>query len=93
VNRPAPTARPTAWWLSALKRRAERQHDDYPSPEPLHFDSEEQRRAAQKFFNAAFRAEESGIRQAHELADEVAAWDPELAQVLRLYGLAPRAPQ
>jgi hypothetical protein len=86
VNRPAPTARPTAWWLSALKRRAERQHDDYPSPEPLHFDSEEQRRAAQKFFNAAFRAEESGIRQAHELADEVAAWDPELAQVLRLYG-------
>ena len=87
MKRPAPTARPTAWWLSALKRRAERQHDDvYPDKAPLRFDSEEQRRAAQKFFNAAFRAEESGIRQAHELADDVAAWDPELAEVLRLYG-------
>jgi len=86
VNRPAPTARPTAWWLSALKRRAERQHDDYPAREPMHFDSEEQRHAALKFFNAAFRAEESGIRQAHELADDVAAWDSELAEVLRLYG-------
>jgi hypothetical protein len=86
VTRPAPTARPTAWWLSALQRRAGRQHDDYPAPQPLRFDSEEQRRAAQKFFNAAFRAEESGIRQAHELADDVAAWDPELSEVLRLYG-------
>jgi hypothetical protein len=86
VKGPAPTARPTAWWLSALKRRAERQHDDDPAHEPLRFDSEEQRRAALKFFNAAFRAEESGIRQAHELADDVAAWDPELAEVLHLYG-------
>lgn len=86
MKRPAPTARPTAWWLSALKRRAERQHEDSPAGEPLRFDSEEQRRAALKFFNAAFRAEESGIRQAHELADDVVAWDPELAEVLRLYG-------
>jgi hypothetical protein len=86
VTRPAPAARPTAWWLSALRRRAQRQHDDYEARQPLHFDSEAQRRAALKFFNAAFRAEESGIRQAHELADDVAAWDPELAEVLRLYG-------
>jgi hypothetical protein len=54
--------------------------------EPLRFDSDEERLAALKFFNAAFRAEESGIRQAHELADEVSAWDPELGEVLRLYG-------
>jgi hypothetical protein len=50
------------------------------------FSSEAERRAALKFFNAAFRAEESGLRQAHELSDEVKAWDPELAEVLRLYG-------
>ncbi len=89
MNRPAPTARPTAWWLSALKRRAERLHDDDDddaTAEPIAFASAEERRAALKFFNAAFRAEESGIRQAHELADEVASWDAELAEVLRLYG-------
>lgn len=86
MNRPAPTARATAWWLSALERRAERLHDDNATKESLHFASEDERRAALKFFNAAFRAEESGIRQAHELADDVAAWDPELSQVLRLYG-------
>ena len=69
MKRPPPTARPTSWWLSALRRRAERlhQHDDEPLP-PLTFDSALERRAAIKFFNAAFRAEESGIRQAHELA-------------------------
>ena len=88
MSRVAPTARPTAWWLSALKRRAEQlQHDEYASAsEPISFGSDAEQRAALKFFNAAFRAEESGIRQAHELADEVAAWDPELAEVLRLYG-------
>lgn len=42
--------------------------------------------AAIAFFNAAFRAEESGLRQAHELAAWVEAWDPDLAEVLRLYG-------
>jgi rubrerythrin len=52
----------------------------------MRFESDAERRAALKFFNAAFRAEESGIRQAHELADEVEAWDAELAEVLRLYG-------
>jgi rubrerythrin len=87
VKRPAPTARPTAWWLAALKRRAERIHESYDAvPAPPTFSSELERRAALKFFNAAFRAEESGIHQAHELADEVAAWDAELAEVLRLYG-------
>lgn len=59
----------------------------YPTPASgMTFTSEVERRAAIKFFNAAFRAEESGIRQAHELADEVRRWDPELAEVLRLYG-------
>lgn len=87
MNRPAPTARPTAWWLAALRRRAERIHESYDAvPAPPSFSSEVERRAALKFFNAAFRAEESGIHQAHELADEVAAWDAELAEVLRLYG-------
>jgi rubrerythrin len=87
VKRTTPTARPTAWWLAALKRRAERVHESYDAvPEPPRFSSEVERRAALKFFNAAFRAEESGIHQAHELADEVAAWDAELAEVLRLYG-------
>jgi hypothetical protein len=62
-------------------------YDDHGSPPPpMTFDDEAERRAALKFFNAAFRAEESGIRQAHELADDVAAWDADLAEVLRLYG-------
>lgn len=87
MSRPAPTARPTGWWLAALKRRAERMYDEHAAAaEPARFESEVERQAALKFFNAAFRAEESGIRQAHELADEVAAWDPELGEVLRLYG-------
>jgi hypothetical protein len=47
---------------------------------------DDERRAAIKFFNAAFRAEESGLRQAHELAGVVSAWDPTLSDVLRLYG-------
>lgn len=62
-------------------------HDEYLDlSEPLCFQSEEEKRAAIKFFNAAFRAEESGLRQAHDLADEVRTWDPELAEVLHLYG-------
>lgn len=87
MGRTPPTARPTAWWRSALERRAARMYEQHdPTPEPPRFDDDLERRAAIKFFNAAFRAEESGIRQAHELADEVKAWDPELAEVLRLYG-------
>ncbi|MGD0676408.1 MAG: ferritin-like domain-containing protein [Polyangiaceae bacterium] len=54
--------------------------------EPFTCSSERERSAAIAFFNAAFRAEESGLRQAHELADEVAREDPDLAECLRLYG-------
>lgn len=62
-------------------------HDEYVDlSQPIEFASDEERRAALKFFNAAFRAEESGLRQAHELADEVGKWDPALGDVLRLYG-------
>ncbi len=62
-------------------------YDEKLEPESaIEFSSEEERRAALKFFNAAFRAEESGLRQAHELSDEVRSWDPELAEVLKLYG-------
>lgn len=79
--------RPTSWWLLALERRAARMHDEYVDlAQPIEFASEKERRAALKFFNAALRAEESGLRQAHELADEVATWDADLAAVLRLYG-------
>jgi hypothetical protein len=53
---------------------------------PITFVSPAEQAAAIAFFNAAFRAEESGLRQAHELAGEVAQWDPELAECLRLYG-------
>jgi hypothetical protein len=53
---------------------------------PIVWENEEEQRAAIAFFNAAFRAEESGLRQAHEIANEVATWDPELAETLRLYG-------
>jgi hypothetical protein len=53
---------------------------------PIDFASDEERAAAIAFFNAAFRAEESGLRQAHELAEEMSRTDPELAECLRLYG-------
>jgi hypothetical protein len=86
MHRPAPTSRPTAWWRSALERRRRHMSEPEPALERPSFASDEERQAALKFFNAAYRAEESGIRQAHELADEVASWDPELAEVLRLYG-------
>jgi hypothetical protein len=85
--RKSATTRPTAWWLLILRKRAERMHDEYLDlSAPLDFGSEAEKRAALKFFNAAFRAEESGLRQAHELAEEVRAWDVELAEVLELYG-------
>ncbi len=62
------------------------QHEYLDLSQPIEWSGDAERRAAVKFFNAAFRAEESGLRQAHELADEVASWDPDLAAVLRLYG-------
>jgi hypothetical protein len=54
--------------------------------EPAAFETPEERTAAIAFFNAAFRAEESGLRQAHELAGLLDRSDPELAECLRLYG-------
>ena len=54
--------------------------------EPAVFASAEERAAAVAFFNAAYRAEESGLRQAHELAGEMGRADADLAECLRLYG-------
>ncbi len=87
MMRTAHAFRPTSWWLGKLRLRAAKQTDeelDLTSPVP--FASEAERDAAIRFFNAAYRAEESGIRQAHMLADEMRALDPELAEALALYG-------
>src|SRR5262245_4593862 len=81
------TSRPSAWWLDVLERRAEKMHSEtLDLSRPIEWSSDEERQSAFKFFNAAFRAEESGLRQAHELASEVATWDPTLSRVLELYG-------
>jgi hypothetical protein len=83
----SPSARDTAWWLAILHRRALKMAEEHAIPlETPSFADEDQRRAAIAFFNAALRAEESGLRQAHELARDVAGYDPTLAEVLRLYG-------
>ncbi|MBK9258385.1 MAG: ferritin-like domain-containing protein [Polyangiaceae bacterium] len=82
-----PLRRPTSWWLRMLQKRAERMYEEkLDLSEPIVWASEAERQAAIAFFNAAYRSEESGLRQAHELAEQVAAWDPELAECLRLYG-------
>src|ERR1700687_2420403 len=82
-----PTQRPTAWWIETLRKRAERMYGEHLDlSKPVEFDSEEERLACIKFFNAAYRAEESGKAGAHKLAEEVRAWDPELAEALVLYG-------
>jgi hypothetical protein len=79
--------RPTSWWLAMLRRRAERMYEEkLDLREPIRFASAEEQHAAIAFFNAAYRAEESGLTQAHALAAEVATWDPDLAECLRLYG-------
>jgi len=79
--------RPTSFWLRLLRERRERMNDErLDLSTPIVWESAEEQAAAIAFFNAAFRAEESGLRQAHELADDVATWDPELADALRLYG-------
>jgi hypothetical protein len=86
-KRPAATSRPTSWWLGKLRQRAQGMYDEkLDLSVPIHFESEEDRDAAIRFFNAAYRAEESGLRQAHALADEMQQLDPELAEALRLYG-------
>ena len=79
--------RPTAFWLRLLKQRRERMYDEeLDLSSPIVWDSLEEQKSAVAFFNAAFRAEESGLRQAHEIAADVERWDPELAETLRLYG-------
>jgi hypothetical protein len=81
------TQRSTAWWLNALRRRRERMYEEgLDLSRPVAWASDAEHQSAVAFFNAAFRAEESGLRQAHELAEEVAAIDPDLAETLRLYG-------
>ncbi|MCH2108439.1 MAG: ferritin-like domain-containing protein [Polyangiaceae bacterium] len=86
-QRQSATTRPTSWWLNTLRRRAEKMHDEYvDTTTAIQFSGEKEQYAAVKFFNAAFRAEESGLRQAHELAEEVSTWSPDLGEVLRLYG-------
>ena len=77
--------RPTSWWLQTLKRRRTRTEAGL-STAPIRFDSAEIQDAAIRFFNAALRAEESGQSQAHALAESTRAEDPELAEVLQLYG-------
>src|SRR5260221_151291 len=82
-----PVTRPTSWWLGALRKRAARMYDEHVDwSVPIEFASEEERLACVRFFNAAFRAEESGLHQAHALAEQVRAIDPELAECLVLYG-------
>ncbi|MBS2012993.1 MAG: ferritin-like domain-containing protein [Deltaproteobacteria bacterium] len=82
-----PADRPTSFWLRLLRQRKARMYEEkLDLSTPIVWESEEERTAAIAFFNAAFRAEESGLRQAHEIAGEVESWDPELAETLRLYG-------
>lgn len=80
-------SRPTSFWLRLLEQRRTRMHEEkLDFSLPIVWKSAEEQTAAIAFFNAAFRAEESGLRQAHEIADDVRAWDPDLAETLRLYG-------
>ncbi len=79
--------RPTSWWLAMLrKRRARIATDELDLSEPIAFASRKEQLAAIAFFNAALRAEESGLHQAHALSEHAGRWDPDLAECLRLYG-------
>lgn len=79
--------RPTSFWHRLLVQRKARMYEEkLDLSQPIEWESPEEQQAAIAFFNAAFRAEESGLRQAHTIADEVATWDPQLADVLRMYG-------
>lgn len=83
----APVTRPTRWWLEKLRARAATMYEEpLDFSRPVEFASEQERRACVAFFNAAFRAEESGFGQAHRLAEQVRTWDEELAECLVLYG-------
>jgi hypothetical protein len=68
------------------KRRSRMAEEKLDLSQPITFGSHEEQVAAVAFFNAAFRAEESGLRQAHVLAEETSRWDPNLAECLKLYG-------
>src|ERR1019366_1654618 len=69
--------RPTSWWLAALrKRRARMASETLDLSQPPAFASVEEHAEPIAFYNAAYRAEESGLRQAHELADEMGRVDP-----------------
>ncbi len=82
-----PATRPTSWWLANLERRAATMYEAHPDfSAPFEFASEEERRASISFFNAAYRAEQSGERQALRLAEVVREWDRELARAIELYG-------
>jgi hypothetical protein len=80
--------RPTRWWLETLRKRRERIAGDELdlAGGAITFANEQEREACIRFFNAAYRAEESGLTQAHALAGEVGRRDPELGECLRLYG-------
>ena len=79
--------RPTSWWLDKLRQRSDDMYEEQLDlSEPIVFSDDAERDAAVRFFNAAYRAEESGINQAHVLAEEMRALDPELADALELYG-------
>ncbi len=70
-----------------LRRRAERMHEERVDlSAPIVWESDAEREACVAFFNAAFRAEESGLTQAHALAEQISSLDPELGECLRLYG-------
>ena len=87
TTRHTPSERPTSWWLAALRKRATRMYEErLDLSQPIAWSSEAEREAAIRFFNAAYRAEESGLAQAHALAEVVAADDPDLAECLKLYG-------
>jgi hypothetical protein len=68
------------------KRRARMAGERLDLSRPITFESHEEQIAAIAFFNAAFRAEESGLHQAHALSEQTARWDPDLAECLKLYG-------
>lgn len=81
--------RPGSFWLTKLRQRARSRGagaEHWDASETISFESETERRAALKYFNAAFRAEQSGSGQAEELASAVSSWDPELGETLDLYG-------
>ncbi|MFO0578347.1 MAG: ferritin-like domain-containing protein [Polyangia bacterium] len=81
-------SRPTSWWLATLRRRAAAMYEEPVADlkQKVEFSSAAEQRACIAFFNAAYRAEESGLQQAHRLAQRFERTDPELAECLVLYG-------